>query len=66
MECVNKTKNLKNCNCSYEPCPRKGICCECVRYHNANNEIPACFFPNEAERTFDRSREHFISVYQNR
>jgi hypothetical protein len=28
------------------------------------NEVPACFFPDEVERTYDRSIERFIEVYQ--
>lgn len=63
MECK-KSKNLKNCNCSYEPCPRKGICCECVEYHLSSKEIPACFFSNDAEKTYDRSIENFIKTYK--
>jgi hypothetical protein len=58
MEC-NKPKNLKNCNCSYEPCPRKGMCCECIRYHLAMHELPACCFPDDIEQTYDRSFQTF-------
>jgi len=61
MEC-NKPANLERCNCSYEPCSRKGICCECLRYHLRSRELPACFFPNQAERTYDRSFEHFARL----
>lgn len=61
MEC-NKQKNLKICTCTYEPCSRKGICCECIAYHRKNNEIPGCFFSVEAERTYNRSIEYFIST----
>lgn len=61
MDC-NKTDNLARCNCSYGPCSRKGICCECVRYHLRSRELPACFFPERAERTFDRSFEHFARL----
>ncbi|NCC95158.1 MAG: cytosolic protein, partial [Opitutae bacterium] len=32
MQC-RQEKNLERCNCTYEPCPRKGICCECIQYH---------------------------------
>ncbi len=32
MECK-KDQNLQRCNCSYEPCSRKGVCCECLQYH---------------------------------
>ncbi|MGF3554182.1 MAG: DUF6485 family protein [Thermoplasmatota archaeon] len=61
MECKIK-KNVTICNCSY-PCNRKGICCECLNYHKQHNELPACFFPDEIERTYDRSIENFIRVY---
>lgn len=62
MDCVNKEKNLENCNCTYEPCSRKGKCCECVAYHRSMNELPACFFPDNVEKTFDRSIERFKSL----
>ncbi len=61
MEC-NQERNLKHCNCTYEPCSRKGICCECIRYHLRMRELPACCFSREAERTYDRSFEHFASL----
>jgi hypothetical protein len=54
MECKINT-NIKKCNCTYEPCPRKGICCECVEYHRVRGELPACYFSKEAEKTYDRS-----------
>ncbi|MBN1897419.1 MAG: hypothetical protein JW827_01470 [Spirochaetes bacterium] len=61
-ECVNKASNLQRCNCTYEPCSRKGICCECIKYHKQLGELPACLFPDHVERTFDRSIEKFISI----
>jgi len=61
MECM-KEQNLKSCNCSYEPCSRKGICCECIGYHIKSRQLPACCFPNDAERTYDRSFEHFARL----
>jgi len=61
MECK-KEKNLKHCNCTYDPCPRKGICCECVAYHLRSRQLPACFFPAKAEATYDRSFEHFARL----
>jgi len=63
MEC-NKEKNLNHCNCSYEPCSRKGICCECIRYHGKMRQLPACVFPDDAERSYDRSYEHFARLVQ--
>jgi len=59
-ECTQKQNNLKNCTCTYEPCPRKGNCCACVEYHRRNNEIPGCFFPQEAEKAYNRSISFFI------
>lgn len=61
MEC-NQKKNLQKCNCSYEPCPRKGNCCECLSYHLKARELPGCCFPDAAERTYNRSFEHFARL----
>ncbi|MBD3249008.1 hypothetical protein GF336_03105 [Candidatus Woesearchaeota archaeon] len=58
VECPNKEKNLERCNCTY-PCDRKGVCCECIAYHKARGELPACFFSEEDEKTYDRSVENF-------
>lgn len=60
-EC-NVEKNKQKCTCTYETCSRKGICCECIAYHNAHNELPGCVFPADAERTYDRSVRKFIQV----
>ncbi|HDY86660.1 MAG TPA: hypothetical protein ENH82_00920 [bacterium] len=57
---INKTK----CNCSYEPCSRKGVCCECISYHLRNGELPACCFPDDVERIYNRSIEKFIETYK--
>ncbi|MCB2146288.1 MAG: cytosolic protein [Deltaproteobacteria bacterium] len=61
MEC-NQAKNQDRCNCSYDPCSRKGICCECLKYHVQMRQLPACVFPDDAERTYDRSYEHFAKL----
>ena len=61
MEC-NKEQNLESCNCTYEPCSRKGICCECIRYHLNHRELPGCCFPDDAEKTFNRSFEFFARL----
>jgi len=63
MECQ-EDKNKTNCGCTYEPCSRKGMCCECLRYHFKMNELPGCLFPPEVERTYDRSIQRFIACYQ--
>lgn len=63
MEC-NKERNLQDCNCTYEPCSRKGVCCECLRYHWRMRELPGCLFPDDVERTWDRSLDNFVRLYQ--
>ena len=63
MEC-RKTANLKKCNCSYGGCSRKGNCCECLHYHRAMRELPACFFPESVERSYDRSFERFSQLVE--
>jgi len=62
MSQCNTERNKKNCTCTYEPCPRKGMCCECITYHKKSGELPGCFFTPEQERTYDRSISHFIRV----
>ena len=59
-------QNKDKCNCTYEPCSKKGICCECIRYHWQSGELQACFFPADVERTYDRSIEKFIEIYTER
>ncbi len=66
MECLHSEENLRRCTCTYEPCPRKGFCCQCIAYHRRMGEIPGCFFPPEVERTYDRSLAHFIRVHSQR
>ena len=66
MRTCSVDKNKDRCNCSYEPCSRKGVCCECIAYHRRAGEMPACYFPDDVEKTFDRSIERFIRVYEER
>ncbi|VEN73335.1 conserved hypothetical protein [Candidatus Desulfarcum epimagneticum] len=61
MECA-KEKNLENCNCTYEPCAKKGLCCQCVQYHLKSRQVPGCFFPDDAEATWNRSFDHFADL----
>ncbi len=61
MNCKKET-NAKSCSCTYEPCSRKGICCDCVTYHRENGELPGCYFTPEAERSYDRSVANFIAM----
>jgi len=64
MKCPNKSMNMEGCNCTYTGCDKAGICCECVRYHRKKGQIPACFFPAEAEKTFNRSIDYFTELHQ--
>jgi len=59
MDCK-KSANAAACSCTYSPCPRKGLCCECVAYHRQNDELPGCYFDSRSERTYDRSIDSFI------
>ena len=64
MECQSHQENLRQCNCTYEPCSRKGYCCQCVAYHRSMGQLPACYFPPAVERTYDRSIACFVRVMQ--
>ena len=64
MEKCNVEGNLETCSCTYEYCERKGKCCECLRYHWQNRELPGCLFPPEVEKTYDRSLRRFIQCYK--
>ncbi len=58
MECK-RSVNTRHCNCSYSSCNKTGLCCDCLAYHLTNRELPACCFPDDIERTYDRSFERF-------
>lgn len=60
MEC-RKSENLAGCTCT-AGCSNRGICCLCVSHHREKGQIPGCFFPSDAEKTYDRSIEYFIEV----
>ncbi len=62
-ECF-KEKNLSLCTCTYEPCSRKGLCCECILYHRKKGEIPGCFFPGDKEKTYNRSLQFFLKCWK--
>ncbi len=62
-KCPNREENLKRCNCTYTPCSKKGICCECIAYHRAQGELPACYFPDSVEKTYDRSIRRFVALH---
>ncbi len=61
MECKQE-KNLERCNCTY-PCSKKGVCCDCLASHLRNKELPACCFPDEVEKTYDRSFRAFAKAW---
>jgi hypothetical protein len=63
MDCK-QARNLKSCRCTYDPCSRKGTCCDCISYHLRMRELPGCCFPASAERSYDRSFEHFARLVQ--
>jgi hypothetical protein len=61
MECKIDENKLK-CNCSYKNCIRKGVCCDCLKHHIKKRQLPACFFPKNVEKTYDRSYEKFAEL----
>ena len=61
MECKQK-QNIERCTCSYSSCERLGICCDCIAYHLKSRQLPGCCFPPDAEKTYDRSFEHFARL----
>ncbi len=62
-EC-NLELNAAKCTCTYEPCDKKGKCCECIAYHWRLGQLPGCLFSQEVERTYDRSISRFIAHYR--
>jgi len=50
---------------SVQVCPNcnQRYCCDCLQYHWSHRELPGCLFPEDAERTYDRSLEYFIKVW---
>ena len=64
VDCPNMKKNLDRCNCSYTGCSKKGTCCECLHYHLSMKQLPACCFPDDVEKTYDRSIENFLKIHE--
>lgn len=64
--CPNLKKNMSHCNCSYSSCDKTGLCCQCLDYHRQNRELPACFFPDDVEKTWDRSFRKFIDTWKDK
>lgn len=63
IDCEKRKNNLGFCNCTYKGCARMGNCCECLQYHLKMRELPACCFPDDVEKTWDRSFKRFIETY---
>ncbi len=59
-DCKNRKKNIAVCNCTYAGCPRHGEYCECVAYRRERDELPACYFDKDAEKTYNRSFANFM------
>ncbi len=59
-QCPRVGINAKYCNCMHTSCSRHGLCCECLHFHRLRGELPACYFTEEEEKTFNRTIEFFI------
>jgi hypothetical protein len=66
IQCENLSANRERCNCTYAGCDKKGNCCECLHYHLAMKQLPGCCFPDDVEKTYDRSFRKFIDVWSDR
>ena len=60
-----KEQNMSFCNCTY-PCEKKSTCCDCIHYHRRMGELPACYFPDDIEKGYDRTIENFVSLFNDR
>jgi len=60
-----REENKERCTCTYS-CGKKGMCCDCLFSHWNRGELPGCLFPEDVEKTYDRSVETFIETYQER
>ncbi|MBE9511646.1 MAG: hypothetical protein IMY71_12280 [Bacteroidetes bacterium] len=60
-----KEQNMNFCNCTY-PCGKKGTCCDCIHYHKRMGELPACYFPDDIEKGYDRTIENFVALFNDR
>jgi len=63
MDCI-QTRNAAECPCTYTSCDKRGACCKCVAYHRSKNQMVACYFKPEAERTYDRSMKAFLAQFK--
>lgn len=58
-QCPRAEINESQCPCTAN-CDRHALCCECVHYHRIRDELPACYFTKEEERTYNRSVAFFL------
>ena len=63
-ECPNIQTNLKECQCTYVGCEKRGKCCECISYHKKRGELPGCVFPPLIEKTYNRTIEKFVELHR--
>jgi hypothetical protein len=47
MACSNNI----SCPCAATDCPRFGKCCECIKHHKSNGNLPICFFSDGYRET---------------
>ncbi len=40
--CHHLKRNLEDCPCEHDDCPRRGYCCECIRWHHGQGDPTAC------------------------
>jgi S-ribosylhomocysteine lyase len=57
---------VNKCKCTWTDnegnhCKRRGNCKACVAHHRQNDELPACYFPEDKEKTYDRSITNYTS-----
>jgi len=66
MRQCDQERNLEKCSCTYTSCDKRGLCCEGIAYHRSKGELPGCLFPEDVEKTYDRSIERFVRTFQER
>lgn len=67
MPGCNKALIKNKCLCTYcdengKECIHKGKCCVCIAHHRKKNELPACYFTPEQEKTYNRSIDNFVKL----
>jgi hypothetical protein len=62
-ECLHVSNHAADCACTYSGCPRHAKCCECLKHHLAQHELPGCCFPPDVEKSYDRSFQRFVGLH---